>query len=298
MVDTPSAAGARQTVTRFAPSPTGLLHLGHAHSALVAHAAARRAGGRFVLRIEDIDTVRCKEGFVDAILADLTWLGLSWDGPVVRQHARQDAYAEALARLDALGLLYPCFCTRKEIRAEIQQAAAAPHSPPGGAYPGTCRHLSSAQRAARHAEGRPYALRLDVQAAHELVGFPTWRDRHAGVATADLRPGGDIIIARKDIGTSYHLAVTLDDAAQGVTLVTRGEDLIDSTPVHRVLQALLDLPVPEWAHHGLLTDAEGNRLAKRDRSHGIRHLREAGYTPAEVRTMAGFRDAAPSPYSP
>ncbi len=295
--ETPPTGAGGETVTRFAPSPTGLLHLGHAHSALVAQAAARHAGGRFVLRIEDIDTVRCKAGFVDAILEDLTWLGLSWDGPVLRQRERQGAHAEALARLDALGLLYPCFCTRKEIRAEIQQAAAAPHGPAGGAYPGTCRRLTSAQRAARHAEGQPYALRLDVNAAHERVGFPAWHDRHAGTATADLRPGGDIIIARKDIGTSYHLAVTLDDAAQGVTLVTRGADLIDSTPVHRVLQALLDLPVPEWAHHGLLADAAGRRLAKRDRSQGIRYLREAGYTPAQVRAMADFPADTPAPYS-
>ena len=283
--ETPNAV-----VTRFAPSPTGLLHLGHAHSALFAHDLARRAGGTFRLRIEDIDTVRCKEGFVDAIFADLTWLGLDWDPPVPRQRERADAHAEALARLDDMGLLYPCFCTRKEIRAEIQNAAAAPHGTGGQAYPGTCRSLSAAERAARHAEGRPYALRLDVAAAHDRVGFPAWHDRRAGTATADLRPGGDIIIGRKDIGTSYHLAVTLDDAAQGITLVTRGADLIDSTPIHRVLQALLDLPVPEWWHHDLLTDAEGQRLAKRDRSRGIRYLREEGYVPAEVRAMAGFPD--------
>lgn len=297
MVETAAPGRAGETVTRFAPSPTGLLHLGHAHSALVAQTAARRAGGRFRLRIEDIDTVRCKAGFVDAILDDLAWLGVAWDGPVLYQRERQDAHAQALARLDAMGLLYPCFCTRKEIRAEIQQAAAAPHGPAGGAYPGTCRHLSAAERAARHAEGWPYALRLDVQAAHERVGFPAWHDQHAGTGTADLRPGGDIIIARKDIGTSYHLAVTLDDAAQGVTLVTRGQDLIDSTPVHRMLQALLDLPVPEWAHHDLLTDAEGRRLAKRDRSQGIRYLRERGHTPGEVRAMAGFADGAPRSHS-
>jgi len=277
-------------VTRFAPSPTGPLHLGHAHSALFARDLARRAGGTFRLRIEDIDTVRCKAGFVDAIFADLTWLGLDWDPPVVRQRDRSAQHAEALAALNAMGLTYPCFCTRKEIRAEIQNAAAAPHGTRGRAYPGTCRSLSANERAARHAEGRPHALRLDVAAAHDRVGFPTWHDRRAGTATADLRPGGDIIIGRKDIGTSYHLAVTLDDAAQGITLVTRGADLIDSTPIHRVLQALLDLPVPDWAHHDLLTDADGRRLAKRDRSRGIRHLRAEGHSPAEVRAMAGVPD--------
>jgi glutamyl-Q tRNA(Asp) synthetase len=290
MSDAP-AADTGPVVTRFAPSPTGLLHLGHAHSALFAQARARRAGGSFRLRIEDIDTVRCKDGFVDAIFDDLTWLGLAWDPPVPRQRERADVHAEALTALDAMGLVYPCFCTRKEIRAEIQNAAAAPHGTRGQAYPGTCRSLSATERAERHADGRPYALRLDVAAAHERVGFPAWHDRRAGTATADLRPGGDIIIGRKDIGTSYHLAVTLDDAAQGITLVTRGADLMESTPIHRVLQALLDLPVPAWEHHDLLTDAEGRRLAKRDRSRGIRHLREQGHTPAEVRAMAGFPDA-------
>jgi glutamyl-Q tRNA(Asp) synthetase len=285
-----TGATASPVVTRFAPSPTGLLHLGHAHSALFARDVARGDGGAFRLRIEDIDTVRCKDGFVDAIFEDLTWLGLAWDPPVFRQRERADAHAEALARLDAMGLIYPCFCTRKEIRAEIQNAAAAPHGTRGHAYPGTCRSLSANERAAHHAAGRPYALRLDVAAAHDRIGFPAWYDRRAGTATADLRPGGDIIIGRKDIGTSYHLAVTLDDAAQGITLVTRGADLIESTPIHRVLQALLDLPVPEWAHHDLLTDAEGRRLAKRDRSRGIRCLREAGYSPVEVRAMAGFPD--------
>ncbi len=275
-------------VTRFAPSPTGLLHLGHAHAALFAARAAAEAGGRFLLRIEDIDAGRCQPEFEAAILDDLRWLGLRWDGPVWRQSERMGAYAEALGRLDARGLLYPCFCTRKDIRREIERAGGAPHGPDGPVYPGTCRAQPPAARAARMAAGAPYALRLDLAAAVAATGPLTWHDRRAGVVAAAPEVFGDPVLARKDVPTSYHLAVTVDDAAQGISLVTRGEDLFHATHVHRLLQALLDLPVPDYHHHGLLTDEQGRRLAKRTPSLTLRALREAGRGPDEVRALAGL----------
>lgn len=284
--DTPAGA----PVTRFAPSPTGRLHLGHAHAALVAWDRARAGGGLFRLRIEDIDGDRCASTFEAGIFEDLSWLGLNWDGPVLRQSQRRDVYAEALTRLEDLGVVYPCFCSRKEIRAEVARAGAAPHGPLGPVYPGTCRGLSEADRAARKAAGAPYALRLDAAAAQAQVGRPIWIEGTQPPQPADLTAVGDVVIARKELSTSYHLAVVVDDAAQGVTLVTRGADLQDSTPIHRVLQALLDLPVPRWAHHALLTDDAGVRLAKRDDARSLAALRAAGYSPAEVRALAGFPD--------
>ena len=285
----PQPAGAGE-VTRFAPSPTGLLHLGHAHSALDAVRAAGPAG-RFLLRIEDIDTARCRAEFEQAIFDDLAWLGLSWETPVMRQGARMDAYAAALDRLDELGVIYPCFCSRKDIQAEAARIGAAPHGPLGTPYPGTCRELSPAERQAKIDAGAPYALRLDHLRAHQRVGRPGWTDRRHGSFRADLGGIGDVMLARKEIATSYHLAVVVDDAAQGITLVTRGEDLLPATPIHRVLQALLELPVPDWAHHRLLDDDEGRRLAKRDDAVSIRAYREAGHTPEQVRALAGVPEA-------
>ena len=279
-----------RAVTRFAPSPTGHLHLGHAHAALFAWHAARAAGGRFLLRIEDIDRGRCTPEFAAAIEEDLTWLELSWEIPARCQSDHMDDYATALGHLDALGLLYPCFCTRKDIQAEVARAAQAPHGPDGPLYPGTCRGLDTDTRQARQAEGRPFALRLDVARAAQRVGPLTWIDRGRGEVSADPASLGDVVLARKDVATSYHLAVTIDDADQGVTLVTRGDDLFHATHMHRLLQALLDLPVPEWHHHGLITDAQGTRLAKRADAQTIRALRAAGHSPAEVRAMAGFPD--------
>jgi glutamyl-Q tRNA(Asp) synthetase len=270
-------------VTRFAPSPTGLLHLGHAHSALVGWRAARAAGGRFLLRIEDIDQARCREAFVAAILEDLAWLGLLWDGPVRRQSEHFGDYRAALARLEAMGLLYPCFCTR----AEIAAAASAPHGPAGAVYPGTCRSLGPGERAQAIAGGRSYALRLDMARALDATGPLRWEDARSGIVTADPLAHGDIVLARKETPTSYHLAVTVDDALQGVTLVTRGEDLFRATDVHRVLQALLGLPTPRYHHHPLLTDASGRRLAKRDRSLTLASMRASGKSPEEVRRLAG-----------
>ena len=282
-------------VTRFAPSPTGLLHLGHAHAALFAWRAAEAVGGRFLLRIEDIDIGRCRPEFETAILEDLAWLGLTWETPVRRQSEHQADYRAALTRLEATGLLYPCFCTRKEIRAEIERAGRAPHGPDGPLYPGTCRRLAPETRRDRRAAGEDHALRLDVARALEAVaaqGPLNWREGSRPQSPVRAEPGraGDVVLARKDTANSYHLAVTVDDALQGVTLVTRGEDLFEATHVHRLLQALLGLPVPDWHHHGLIADDAGRRLAKRDDARSLRALREAGHSPAEVRAMAGFED--------
>ncbi|HXP96594.1 MAG TPA: tRNA glutamyl-Q(34) synthetase GluQRS, partial [Telmatospirillum sp.] len=240
--------------TRFAPSPTGELHLGHAFSALFAAAAARRANGRFLVRIEDIDTSRCREAFVAGIERDLAWLGLQWEQPVRRQSDHLDDYRAALARLDAMGLIYPCFCTRGEIAREIARAGEAPQGPDGLRYPGVCRGLAADAVAERKAAGMPFALRLDMAKAVAMAGPLTWTDAAAGVVRAEPDLFGDVVLARKDAAASYHLAVTLDDALQGVSLVTRGMDLFASTHVHRLLQALLGLPIPHWHHHRLLTD--------------------------------------------
>jgi len=274
--------------TRFAPSPTGRLHLGHAHSALFAHRMAE--GGRFLVRMEDIDPIRCRAEFEAGILEDLAWLGLAWEQPVRRQSEHLADYRRALGRLDHMGLIYPCFCTRKDIADEIARAGHAPHGPDGLLYPGLCRTLSAAERAERVAAGQPFALRIDMNAACARVGRLTWRDRLAGEVGATPEIFGDVVLARKDTPTSYHLAVTVDDAIQGVTLVTRGDDLFAATHVHRLLQQLLDLPVPAYAHHRLLTDEQGRRYAKRDRSLTIESLRLDGHSAAQVRALAGFPD--------
>lgn len=273
--------------TRFAPSPTGYLHLGHAYSALFAYRAAG-AGGRFLLRIEDIDRTRCRPEFEAAILEDLAWLGLRWEQPVRRQSEHMDEYCAALVRLEVAGLLYPCFCTRAEIAAEIARSGAAPHGSDGPVYPGTCRHLPEQDRAARRQSGKPFALRLDVARAVVLAGNLTWRDRSRGLIEARPERFGDVVLARKETPTSYHLSVTLDDALQGVTLVTRGADLFEATHIHRLLQALLGLPTPDYHHHALVRDVDGNRLAKRDEAPTLRALRAAGKMPEDVCAMAGL----------
>jgi glutamyl-Q tRNA(Asp) synthetase len=277
-----------ETVTRFAPSPTGRLHLGHAYSALFARQLAEAAGGRFLLHIEDIDATRCKPEFEAGILEDLAWLGLRWEEPVLRQSERMGVYAKALATLEARGLLYPCFCTRKDIAREIAAAGHAPHGPDGPVYPGTCRALGGAERAKRIAAGTPYALRLRMDDAISAAGVLTFTDRTAGRIAVNAAPFGDVVLARKEVPASYHLAVVVDDAAQGVTLVSRGEDLMPATHVHRLLQALLGLPEPGYVHHRLLADAAGRRFAKRDRGLTLEALRVAGRSPAEVRRMAGI----------
>ena len=265
-------------VTRFAPSPTGRLHLGHAYSAMLSHDLARSNSGRLLLRIEDIDQGRCRAEFVDSILEDLRWLGLNWDADVVCQSDRSEAYENALHHLIDLGLVYKCWCTRAEIAA---QAASAPQ----GAqrlYPGTCRHRSDASP-----DALPFAWRLDVQAALGRTGPLFWQDQNAGRVRAQPEVLGDVIVARKDAGTSYHIAVVVDDAWQGVTDIVRGSDLFDATHIHRLLQAVLDLPTPLYHHHPLVLDAEGGRLAKRRGSIAIADLRAEGVNPSDL--MAALR---------
>lgn len=285
-------AAPHEVVTRFAPSPTGYLHLGHAHSALQGWRRARAAGGRFLLRIEDIDPGRCRTDYADAILEDLAWLGLDWDGEVRVQSRHLPEYRAALGLLSARGLLYPCLCTRAEIAREVAASAAAPHGPDGPLYPGTCRRLSASERTERLARGDPHALRLDM--ARALAAAPhdlSYVEEGRGRLRCNPARFGDAVLARKDAPASYHLCVTHDDALGGVTLVTRGEDLQAATDLHRLLQALMGWPEPTYAHHALLTDATGRRLAKRDRAATLRDLRACGVTSAQVRARAGFPDA-------
>ncbi|QJU56892.1 tRNA glutamyl-Q(34) synthetase GluQRS [Sphingomonas sp. AP4-R1] len=303
-------------ISRFAPSPTGRLHLGHAFSAVRAHDLARAEGGHFLLRIEDIDPGRSREAHVAGIEEDLRWLGLDWDGPVVRQSQRLDLYAEALERLKARGLVYPCFCTR----AEIAESAAAPHGATP-VYPGSCRGLPlDAERLAR----QPHCWRLDMgramaslpsvtpdwirgpaaspaseekeEAGSRLKAGMTgevglwWQDEFVGRVRAVPELQGDVVLARKDAPTSYHLAVTVDDAAQGVTDVVRGADLFEATHVHRLLQALLELPTPFYHHHALLTGPDGRRLAKRDGAKSLTELRAEGADPQALLVMLRRKD--------
>lgn len=249
--------------TRFAPSPNGLLHLGHAYAALVAHDLGRGQGGEFLLRIEDIDAARSRADLAGAILADLAWLGLEWDGPVVFQSTRLASYAAAAERLKELGLLYPCRCTRADVLASAHAAG-----PEGPLYPGTCR--------GRNVDPQGAAWRLDMARAVALAGPLAWHDELAGVQQARPELFGDVVLVRKDAPASYHLAATLDDAADGITLVTRGMDLFPASHVHRLLQALLGLPVPRWHHHPLLVEGDGRKLAKRRGSPGLSDLRAAG----------------------
>lgn len=274
-------------VTRFAPSPTGLLHLGSAYSALIAWKRAREACGRFLVRIEDTDIRRCRREYETAILQDLKWLGLDWDGEVRRQSDHFSDYGHQLGRLSRRGLVYPCFCSRAEIEREIAASASAPHAtrhgPDGPLYPGTCRSLTPAERKRRIAAGREHCIRLDSAAAAEAAGPYDFVDEGRGRLEGQPLLMGDFVIARKDTPTSYHLSVTVDDHLQGVTLVTRGEDILPSTHIHVLLQRLLGYATPLYAHHGLITDATGRRLAKRDKDLTIRSLRESGLSPEEVR---------------
>ncbi|MER2520761.1 MAG: glutamate--tRNA ligase family protein [Bdellovibrionales bacterium] len=328
------------TLTRFAPSPTGYLHLGHAYSALFAFETAKRKDGKFLLRIEDIDPTRCKPEFTEAIFEDLRWLGLSWEEPVRKQSEHMADYAQALAKLHSLGVLYPCACTRADIAREVKESAHAPHLPPHGPdgpiYPGTCRKKVSAlekselsiwqaQRKAPRPpqEGEGFGVRvesgfkrqtrpltptlspsrgqgshatltepanaisanwrLDIAKALQLTGPLFWHDRDKGRIEAHPEDFGDVVLARKDVPTSYHLSVTVDDHLQGITLVTRGEDLFRATDIHRLLQALLGYETPDYRHHPLLKDASGKRFAKRDKALALRDLRANGATPEQMR---------------
>jgi glutamyl-Q tRNA(Asp) synthetase len=270
----------KNVVTRFAPSPTGRLHMGHAYSALLAHDYARQHDGTFLLRIEDIDLARRRPEFIDGIIEDLLWLGLDPDGEIVYQSERFPLYAEALGRLRDQRLIYPCFCTRSDITKEIAASSEAPHGPDGPLYPGTCRALTQ-EEAERRLGQEPHAWRLDVARAAAVAGPLYWEDDHTEVQ-AEPEQFGDVVLARKDAPTSYHLAVTVDDAAQDVTDVVRGRDLFAATDVHRLLQSLLNLPTPRYHHHPLLTDGQGRRLAKRHGAPTMADLRAAGVDPAEL----------------
>ncbi|MCX2561052.1 tRNA glutamyl-Q(34) synthetase GluQRS [Acetobacter farinalis] len=308
--------------TRFAPSPTGFLHLGHVASALAGW-VHKGPYGTWLVRMEDIDPQRCRESYMTALLDDLEWLGLRSSRPVLRQSANMAAYRATLERLDQMGVLYPCFCTRSDIAREFAGMMSAPHTAPDGSlrYPGLCRHLSEGARAAALAEGRPHVLRLDMARALEVAralegaqthtaasgagsGVTGWQPAEPGtghgiwpLTYTDLERGivrcqpdlfGDVVLARRDVPASYHLCVTHDDAAQGITLVTRGEDLRAATDLHRLLQALMGWPTPAYLFHPLLCDAEGRRLSKRDGAKAVRSMRMAGLTPEDVRRAAGY----------
>ncbi len=282
--------------TRFAPSPTGLLHLGHAFSAITAWRRARRTQGRFLLRLEDIDIARCRPEFADAIRQDLLWLGLDWDGPARVQSLHMDAYRAVLAALRADGLLYPCFCSRADILREVKQSGSAPHVAPDGAwrYPGTCRGLDAGLRRARLDAGLPHAWRLDMQAALARLGGTALRYEDVDAPAADrwrtCRPErfGDVVLARRDLPASYHLCVSHDDWCQQVDLVVRGEDLRPATDLHRLLQALLGWTAPAYSHHDLLRGSDGRRLAKRDHAATIRGFRERGASALEIWAAVGL----------
>jgi glutamyl-Q tRNA(Asp) synthetase len=284
--------------TRFAPSPTGFLHLGHVAAALFGWGFAR-GGGAWLVRLEDIDPQRCRPEFSTALLEDLAWLGLESAEPVLRQSERMAAYGQTLAHLHGMGVLYPCFCTRSDIQRESAGALSAPHTAPDGSlvYPGTCRVLPPAERARRIEAGQPYVLRLDMACALEQArrrSASTWplryHDLQRGSAVCAPELFGDVVLARRDVPASYHLCVSHDDAAQGITLVTRGEDLRPATDLHRLLQELMGWPVPAYCFHPLLCDAQGRRLAKRAGARSIRSMRAEGLSPEAVKALAGMAD--------
>jgi len=285
-------------VFRFAPSPNGLLHLGHALSALLNFDMAREAGGRFLLRIEDIDATRCRPEYEQAIYDDLAWLGLTWEEPVRRQSEHLEQYREMLGRLDSQGLLYPSFESRAEIAAQVaerERHGTRARDPDGAPiYPGKARGLEPTERQRRIAAGEHYALRLDTALARARTGPLSWSEtglgpnKESGVIAAAPEQWGDVVLGRKELPTSYHLSVTLDDARQGVTHAVRGQDLFWSTSIHRLLQALLGLSVPLYHHHRLVLDAQARKLSKATRATALRELREQGATPGDIRRMVGL----------
>jgi len=285
--------------TRFAPSPTGLLHVGNAYSALVCQQWAEHHHAELLLRIEDIDHTRCRDAYTPQLVEDLQWLGLSWHGDILKQSEHQARYRAALEQLEAMGVIYPCFCTRKHIQEEIERMGIAPHAEdPADPYPGICRNIDKHQRHERRQHER-FAWRLDAAKAMSLISEPlTWSDQEGRYHPFHLSSLGDMVIGRKDIGISYHLAVVVDDAHQGITHVIRGEDLITSTPIHRLLQALLKLPSPTYIHHPLLFDSNGNRLAKRHNATTLKSLREAGVSAASLRDFLMNNDALLWPFQP
>ena len=283
-----------RTIVRFAPSPNGYLHLGHAYSALMNGRLAAETGGRFLLRMENIDTTRCRPEFESAVLEDLGWLGLRWEQPVWRQSDHFRDYADALKRLERRGLIYPCFCSRGDIMGAVSSRSNWSADPDGTPlYPGICRHLSAERRAQRFAAGERASYRLDMERAIAAVGVPlTWNEYRGGSQRFEEQATpaiwGDAVLSRRDIATSYHVAVVIDDAAQGVTDVVRGEDLFMATNLHRLLQALLDLPAPNYHHHALLRDSAGQKLAKSLRAKPLRSFRQEGQTRDSVLARIGL----------
>ena len=273
-------------IARFAPSPTGPLHLGHAYAAVFAYELAMENGGRFLLRFEDIDATRVRDQYYLAIEHELAWLGIHWDGTPIRQKDRLPAYTESLQKLKFLDVVYPCFCTRREIQQELKSMIHAPHGSEGEAiYPGTCRALTPTERVERIGQGQAHCWRLDARRAIDLTGPLVFEDQIKGRLDVDPLLLGDVILARKDIATSYHLAVVTDDHFQSVTDVTRGEDLLSSTHVHRILQSLLGLAVPVYHHHRLIVDEAGKRLAKRDDALSLATLRDQGKKREDILAM-------------
>jgi glutamyl-Q tRNA(Asp) synthetase len=278
-------------VFRFAPSPNGRLHLGHAYSALLNEKMARETGGRFLLRIEDIDRPRCTDALTEAVLADLAWLGLAWEEPVLRQSEHLTDYHDAQQRLRDMGLTYPCFCSRRDIA--LATAVTRERDPEGQPlYPGTCRHLSAEEHSRRLAQGEPHAWRLAMDKAVARIGVPlSFTEEGSGAPVrepAQAEAWGDVVLVRKDIGTSYHIAVVIDDARQGVTQVVRGRDLFHATSIHLVLQQLLGLSTPRYLHHALIDDTQGRKLSKSLGSKSLADLRDEGISPQDVRQALGF----------
>ncbi len=276
--------------TRFAPSPTGLLHVGHAYAAITAYNVAKQRGGEFILRIENIDHLRCDDEAIEQIYQDLSWLGLTWREPVRVQSEHMSDYDQALQKLEAMDVLYPCFCSRKDIKEEIARAAHAPHGPEGPLYPGTCRALSREEKRRLLKQNVEYAMRLDLEKSLSLINQDElfWRDIHHNQIFAQPHQLGDVVIARKDIGTSYHLSVVVDDALQNITHVTRGEELEFATHIHCVLQKLLGLPVPIYHHHQLITDQDGQKFSKRDQSETLASYRNRGVCPHHIYELIGL----------
>jgi len=279
-------------ITRFAPSPTGRLHLGHAFSALFSQKEAEKRNGKVLLRMENIDKARCKTEYETHIKEDLHWLGFDWTGTVRRQSDHMEDYQIALQKLKKRGVLYPCFCSRADILKEIENSFGAPHSsilgPDGPTYPGTCRSLTPDLQSEEIASGKKYALRLDVRKSLDIVGDISWFDMKAGETRAEPEIFGDIVLARKDVMASYHLSCTVDDNIQGISLVTRAEDLTLATHIHRLLQQLLDYKVPEYKFHKIIGDKNGNRLSKRVKSKTIYAMRKEGVTVSDIRLAIGL----------
>ena len=285
--------------TRFAPSPTGLLHVGNAYSALTCQQWAEKHNAEILLRIEDIDHTRCRDAYTPQLIEDLQWLGIEWHGDILKQSDHHTRYRAALEQLEAMGVIYPCFCTRKHIQEEIERMGIAPHAEDmADPYPGICREIDKHQRHERKQHER-FAWRLDCAKAMALVDDSlTWSDEHGRDHSVTISALGDMVVGRKDIGISYHLAVVVDDAHQDITHIIRGEDLLSSTPIHRLLQALLNLPSPTYIHHPLLVDGEGNRLAKRNNATTLKALREAGISATSLLNFLMNNNAGLWPFEP